>query len=184
MVPQCARSRYAACIAACLSLAMATGCARLNLRSPPSATFMEVLNLEMRTGLAARGVQEKFARYQAYSDARLDASAGVKTGSEKAGNCRLSWYDQLMRDQLHSPTEAELFTRKLHAAITPRKRGLTRGLDLAAARLGLRPNQDAPRARAAHRRRGLGRDRDGPCPGSAVSPQRAFAIGCGTAERA
>ena len=42
---------------------------------------------------------------------RLYASAGAYTGSELTGNCRLSWYDHLLRNPLKAPAEAEEFTR-------------------------------------------------------------------------
>ena len=37
--------------------------------------------------------------------------------SEVTGNCRLGWYDHLMRNPLKAPVEAEQFTRELHQAL-------------------------------------------------------------------
>ena len=50
---------------------------------------------------------------------RLDASAGDYTGSELTGNCRISWYDWLMRHPLEAPAEAERF----HAGTAPMRSG-------------------------------------------------------------
>ena len=50
-------------------------------------------------------------------DRQGELSAGRYTGSELAGNCRLKWYDHLMRNMLAAPAEAEQFTRELHMAV-------------------------------------------------------------------
>ena len=81
------------------------------------ATLMLALNKEIVAGLAERDVRDTFDRYQAYSSGRLDASAGAKTYSDKTGNCRLAWYDSLIRDQLSAPAKAEEFSRLLHDAV-------------------------------------------------------------------
>ena len=42
---------------------------------------------------------------------QLNATAGAYTGSELTGNCRLRWYDHMLRNPLQAPAEAEEFTR-------------------------------------------------------------------------
>jgi len=54
------------------------------------------------------------------------------------GNCRLRWYDRLMRNPLAAPVEAERFTRQLHAGLATDAEGLARALRLA------RDKMDAP----------------------------------------
>jgi len=106
--------------------------------SPRSAALMDKLDDEIAKALAGReGVKEMFDRYQSYANGRLDASAGEKTWADKTGNCRLGWYDHLMRNHLQAPREAEEFTRSLHEAVQGDHRGLDRVLATAAVKLDL-----------------------------------------------
>ena len=68
---------------------------------------------------------------------RLDATAGAYTGSELTGNCRLSWYDHMLRNPLQAPAEAEEFTRELHKSIVNDPSGLGPALAMAAEKLDL-----------------------------------------------
>ncbi len=65
----------------------------------------------------------------------MNSSAGRYTGSELAGNCRLKWYDHLMRNMLAAPAEAEQFTRELHLAVVNSQDGLAPVLAMAAAKM-------------------------------------------------
>ena len=67
--------------------------------------------------LQTRGNEGDFARFQNYAAVGSPMSAGGYTGSELTGNCRLSWYEHLLRNPLQAPAEAEEFTRLLHKAI-------------------------------------------------------------------
>ena len=125
--------------------------------APPRAEpLVEALHAEMVQGLARRQIRAAFDRYQAYSSGRLDASAGDRTFSDKTGNCRLAWYDQLLRDQLDAPAEAERFSGELHAALGGEGPGLADALTLAAVKLDMQPNAVGP-------------PRRGPGEGSAVA---------------
>lgn len=93
-------------------------------------------------GIERRGLQEKFDTYQKYSDGRLDASEGTNTWSDKTGNCRLGWYDGIIRAQLESPVIAERFTRKLHEAVLDRDDHLRKAMAMATERLGVSPAGD------------------------------------------
>ena len=64
--------------------------------------------------------ESRFATFETYLHGRLDATSGPATGSELTGNCRLSWYDHLLRNPLSAAGEAEEFTRLLHKAIARR----------------------------------------------------------------
>ncbi|HOM19177.1 MAG TPA: hypothetical protein PLQ00_17740, partial [Thermoguttaceae bacterium] len=57
-----------------------------------------------------------YQRFRAYSGQMLDESATGR-GGELTGNCRLQWYDQMLRNPLSAPAQAEQFTRQLHQAI-------------------------------------------------------------------
>ena len=84
---------------------------------PMAAGMMELLRDEIVTGIQRRGISDRYARFQSYAIGKLNSSAGRYTGSELAGNCRLKWYDHMMRNMLSAPAEAERFTRDLHMAV-------------------------------------------------------------------
>lgn len=107
--------------------------------SPPDLIVQ--LENEMSAGLARRSVRPQFDQYQKYAIGRLDATAGANTWQDKTGNGRLSWYDAMMRDQLHAPQEVERFSREFHDAILDEKFGLDRALALAAKRLDIETNR-------------------------------------------
>jgi hypothetical protein len=82
---------------------------------------------EIKSGLKDRNIEERFATFQSYAGQQLDSTAGQARTSEVTGNCRLNWYDHLMRNPLKAPVEAEQFTRELHKAL----RGDAKGFDQA-----------------------------------------------------
>ena len=104
---------------------------------PLAPGMMRLLQNEIVTGLRTRGVADDFIRFQHYAGSRLDATAGLYTGSELTGNCRLSWYDHLLRNPLKAPAEAEEFTRLLHKSIVDDPSGLGPVLATAAEKLDL-----------------------------------------------
>jgi len=108
-----------------------------------AASLVSVLRREMEVGLARRGVRAAYDRYQAYSAGRLDATAGPKRWRDKTGNCRLGWYDRLLRDQLSAPSQAEHVSRQLHEALRDRRAGLGRALAIMAEKLDL-PRRELP----------------------------------------
>jgi len=104
---------------------------------PLAPGMMKLLQDEIVAGIKRRGMTTRFARFQNYAIGKVNASAGKYTGSELAGNCRLRWYDHLMRNMLAAPAEAESFTRALHVAARDDRQGLTKLLGMAAAKLDL-----------------------------------------------
>ena len=104
---------------------------------PDPSHLVRLLKQESEAGIRGRGLEQKFEFYQAYSNGRLDESAGSKTWSDKTGNCRLGWYDELMRNQLDSPVIAEAFTRELHEMLAGNSGNLERVLSLASVKLDL-----------------------------------------------
>ena len=78
----------------------------------------------------------------------MNATAGSYTGSELTGNCRLRWYDHLMRNMLAAPAEAEQFTRELHMAARERPRRAGPGVGHRGGEDGRRP-AEAAQVRAA-----------------------------------
>lgn len=99
--------------------------------------LVRLLRQEKEAGMKDRGIEKKFEMYQAYSDGRLDESEGSKTWSDKTGNCRLKWYDGLMRNQLDSPLIAEAFTRELHETLSRESGSIEQAISLAAVKLDL-----------------------------------------------
>jgi hypothetical protein len=101
---------------------------------------------EINEGLKDRGIDQRFAAFQAYAGEQLDATAGKAQTSEVTGNCRLSWYDHMMRNPLKAPVEAEQFTRELHQALRGDAEGLDRALAIAREKMdaGHRGQQKLP----------------------------------------
>ena len=94
------------------------------LGEPLAPGMIEILQQEIRNAVHNRGIDDNFARFQRYSGYKLDSSAAAYTGSELAGNCRLSWYDHMLRHPLGAVAEAEQFTRDVHTAILKDRGGL------------------------------------------------------------
>jgi hypothetical protein len=107
------------------------------LGDPLSAGKIKLLNEEIRAGIAKRQITDMWARWQSYATGRVIASAGRYTGSELAGNCRLNWYDHLMRNVLASPAEGERFTRELHKGTLGGRDGFAYLLAIAAQKMDL-----------------------------------------------
>jgi hypothetical protein len=110
---------------------------------PLAPGMVKLLREEMVNALRTRGNETEFARWQSYAAGRLNATAGLYTGSELTGNCRLSWYDHLLRNPLNATAEAEEFTRLLHKSIVDDPSGLGPAVATAAAKLDL--GKRAPR---------------------------------------
>ena len=106
--------------------------------------MIELLQKEILAGMKRRGIEANFLRFRRYAAGRLDATASPYTGSELKGNCRLRWYDHLLRNPVKAPAEAEKFTRDLHKAALGDHRGLSGVLAIAAAKLDLYERGEQP----------------------------------------
>jgi hypothetical protein len=111
------------------------------LGDPLAPGKMQLLRNEIVAGLRDRGIEDNFARFQSYAGMKLDSTAGTFTGSELTGNCRLKWYDHLLRNPLSAPAEAEEFTRLLHAAVLADRGGLANVLPIVAEKMDLAPRK-------------------------------------------
>jgi len=99
----------------------------------PSAQVTQMTG-DFRAALQKRQIEGKYADMAAYFADRLDNSAGAKTFSDKTGNCRLSWFDWMMRHPLESIGAADDFTRTLHEN-AGKPDGVSRIVDMAAGKL-------------------------------------------------
>jgi hypothetical protein len=104
---------------------------------PLAPGMIEILQQEIINAVRERGVADNFNRFQRYTGYKLDSSNAAYTGSELAGNCRLSWYDHLLRHPLSAVSEAEQFTRDVHTAIIEDRGGLARLLPIISEKLDL-----------------------------------------------
>ena len=92
--------------------------------NPLAPGAIGLVEREIVGSLQERGVAQNFARYQSYASMKLDTTARPFTGNEVAGNCRLKWYDHMLRNVTRAPAEAEAFTRLLHYSLASDHRGL------------------------------------------------------------
>ena len=99
--------------------------------NPLAPWLVEQMVHEVKDGMKSRNIDGNFATFQSYLGSQLDATARLARTSEVTGNCRLSWYDHMMRDPLKAAVEAEQFTRELHQALAGDHRGLDRALAIA-----------------------------------------------------
>ncbi|MGQ9576317.1 MAG: hypothetical protein ACUVUC_13465 [Thermoguttaceae bacterium] len=103
----------------------ASACAPGN---PAAPHLMSMLRREVQSSLKTRGIEGTFAQLCRYIGAKLDSTAGDLRTSEVTGNCRLGWFDHLLRNPLAALAEAEQFTRELHAALCRHHEGLDEAL--------------------------------------------------------
>jgi hypothetical protein len=104
---------------------------------PLAPGMIKLVQEEIVSAIKRRGITDRFARFQNYAISKVNSSAGRYTGSELTGNCRLKWYDHLMRNMLAAPAEAERFTRELHMAACGERDGFARALSMASAKMDL-----------------------------------------------
>ncbi len=107
------------------------------LGEPFAPGMLKLLQQEIVAGFAKRQITDNYARFRSYAGYKLNSSAGRYTGSELTGNCRLSWYDHMLRNPLSAITEAEQFTRELHQAVLDSHEGFAKVLAIAAKKMDL-----------------------------------------------
>jgi hypothetical protein len=107
------------------------------LGDPLAPGKLQLLKQEIMSGLVKRQITDNFSRFRSYTGFKLSSSAGRYTGSELTGNCRISWYDHLLRNHLDAPVEAERFTRDLHKAALSNQEGLSEIIAIAAKKMDL-----------------------------------------------
>ena len=104
---------------------------------PLSEGIIALLPEEIGNGFRQRNIESKFGRFRGYAAGKLNATAGAYTGSEITGNCRLRWYNYLLRNPMKAPEQAESFTRVLHDAARCDHEGLDAVVSIATDRLDL-----------------------------------------------
>jgi hypothetical protein len=117
------------------------GPAPVSVGHPLAPGILELLKNEMVAGFKRRGIEEEFARFCRYAAMKLDTTAGPVATSEVTGNCRLQWYDQMLRHPLDAPAEADRFTRHLHRALIGGPQGLEQAMLMARAKMGRSPRE-------------------------------------------
>ena len=140
-----------ACVLAVIAWQLAAAWPAATAEEPPQAAApagnplapgcMKLLRDEIEASLRARNIEDRFNHWQYYMASRLDSSSGVYSPTEVTGNCRLSWYDHLMRHPLDAPAEAEEFTRTLHQNLRGDHLGLDRALATAREKMDCRPQK-------------------------------------------
>ncbi|MCS7305088.1 MAG: hypothetical protein NZ602_08290 [Thermoguttaceae bacterium] len=92
------------------------GAKEVSAGHPLAPGIVALLEQEIRSALRDRGLETAWERFCAYSGRMLDQSSAGR-GGELDGNCRLRWYDQMLRQPLSAPVQAEQFTRQLHQSL-------------------------------------------------------------------
>lgn len=98
---------------------------------------------QIASAVKQRQLETKFSDMTAFFSERLDASAGSKSFSDKTGNCRLSWYDWMMRHPVESIGAADEFTRGLHKAALLKTGAVPGVLSIARTKLDARLSTEA-----------------------------------------
>jgi len=95
---------------------------------------VQQLSTEFSNSLKQRQMEPKFDEMKAFFAERLDNSAHNKTFSDKTGNCRLSFFDFIMRRPERAAEIADEFTRQVHST-AKRAGAIPDLLNIAAAKL-------------------------------------------------
>jgi len=99
-------------------------------RSGPE--LMGILTHEITVGLGRRQLDSDWTQFENYAGHQLNLSTGNRRVNEITGNCRLSWFDHLLRNPMSAPRESEAFTRELFESMKrPGGEGWDRALEIA-----------------------------------------------------
>jgi hypothetical protein len=104
---------------------------------PLAPGMIEVLRAEILNAFRDRGTLANFNKFENYAAFKLKSSSAPYTGTELTGNCRLPWYDHLLRHPLGAVSEAEAFTRTLHTLVVRDRGGLAGILPLVSEKMDL-----------------------------------------------
>ncbi|MCM2372135.1 hypothetical protein [Aporhodopirellula aestuarii] len=113
---------------------------------PPASgpELMAVLTNEITSGLRQRNLDRNFVQFQNYTGYQLNLSTGTRHVNEVTGNCRLSWFDYLLRNPLNAPAESEAFTRYLYESVRMPAGGLDRTLAIARSKMDVSVKKSLP----------------------------------------
>lgn len=95
-----------------------------NVGDPHSRDKIKLLYDEIVNGLKARNITSRYEMWKGYARSTLRSTAGLNTGSELDGRCRLTWYQQLYNEPVQSVFAVEEYSRKLHYALSNSHRHL------------------------------------------------------------
>ncbi|MDR2115842.1 MAG: hypothetical protein LBP87_05615 [Planctomycetaceae bacterium] len=91
---------------------------------PHSKDKIKLMYDEIMNGLKSRNITNRYEMWKGYARSTLRSTAGLNTGSELDGRCRLSWYQQLYNEPIQSVFAVEEYSRKLHHALSKGHRHL------------------------------------------------------------
>jgi hypothetical protein len=91
---------------------------------PHSRDKIKLMYDEIMNGLKSRNITNRYEMWKGYARSTLRSTAGLNTGSELDGRCRLSWYQQLYNEPIQSIFAVEEYSRKLHHALSNSHRHL------------------------------------------------------------
>jgi hypothetical protein len=100
-----------------------------------TAKMMQILTAEITSGLQSRNLTKEITQFQNYVGYQLNLSTGDRRVNEVTGNCRLAWYDHMLRNPLQAPAEAETFTGALYDCVTQPTGGLAEAFAIARSKM-------------------------------------------------
>lgn len=119
-----------------------------DVKSADSLTILDqlvLLKAEIKAGIHRRSQDEVFDRYLSWTANRIDASAGVKSWSDKTGNARLSWVEKMLREPFWAVDESERLSRGVFTMAGNETAGLIEMMAIGRERLDL-PARKTPLA--------------------------------------
>jgi len=90
-------------------------------------------------GLQTRNIAGRYDMWKRFSKGILRDTAGINTGSELDGRCRLKWFEQLYAEPVRSTFEAEEYSRELFVGLSGGHRHLAELMP------GIRERMDVPK---------------------------------------
>jgi len=106
---------------------------------PHAQDKLKLMSDEILNGLRTRNVTGRYEMWKAFAKKCLRDTAGINTGSELDGRCRLSWYQKLYAEPVQSVFETEEYSRQLFVGLSGGHRHLAELMP------GIRERMDIPK---------------------------------------
>ena len=106
---------------------------------PYAKDKLKLMYEEVLNGLRTRNITNRYEMWKSYSKKALRDTAGINTGSELDGRCRLTWYQKLYAEPVQSVFEVEEYSRLMYVGFSGGHRHLAELMP------GIRERMDVPK---------------------------------------